>query len=81
MVPWVFRVGAEVSGVEAASLAALAGVGPIGAAAVVSAVWGGRRGVMPTRMSTSGNVLHMVVGVLFCCVPVALMVWLSLAPI
>lgn len=81
VVPWVFRGGAEVSGVEAAGLAVLAGAGPIGAAALVSAVWGGRRGVMPTRMSTSGNVLHVVVGVLFCCAPVALMVWLSLAPI
>ncbi len=60
--------------------ALVAGVGPVFAASVVGC-WSSRRVVTPVAMTYCGVVLHIVIGALFCCVPIVIMVGLSLQSI
>jgi sterol desaturase/sphingolipid hydroxylase (fatty acid hydroxylase superfamily) len=63
------------------SEALLAGVGPVLVASLVSKLWATRRGVSPRKMSLFGTAFHTVLGLLFCCFPIAYMSWLLLNPV
>jgi hypothetical protein len=70
-VPWIFRVDSSV-----ASL--IAGLGPVALASLVSRMWGSTRTIVPVAMTNTGIFIHLAFGILFCSLPITLMVWLSL---
>jgi sterol desaturase/sphingolipid hydroxylase (fatty acid hydroxylase superfamily) len=72
-VPWLLRFDSY-----SATVAILAGFGPVALASIVSRVWGTKRGVVPAKMSFLANALHVLLGMVFCSMPVASMIWLSL---
>jgi sterol desaturase/sphingolipid hydroxylase (fatty acid hydroxylase superfamily) len=80
-VPWWLRsTTSELTVVEQGAYALLAGTGPVLLAPVVSHLFGSRRGVRPVRMSSTGNLLHILLGTLFCAAPIVYALWLTLQP-
>lgn len=72
--PWILRFEAHTV------VALLAGLGPVALATFVSRLYGTKRSVMPVKMSGKGTMLHVVLGLIFCSLPISNMVWLALQP-
>ena len=60
--------------------ALITGTGPVVLASVVSKVFDTRRGISPVKMTITGTTLHLLIGFLFCCVPIMMMAYLSIQP-
>jgi sterol desaturase/sphingolipid hydroxylase (fatty acid hydroxylase superfamily) len=71
-VPWILK------GDNHIQVALLAGIGPVACASIVSRIWKARRGIIPVKMNTLGVLFHVCIGLIFCSMPVSIMVWLSL---
>jgi sterol desaturase/sphingolipid hydroxylase (fatty acid hydroxylase superfamily) len=75
--PWILRSSTSVSILEAAGSSALVGFGPVAMASIVSNWFGTRRGIVPVRMTAFGNTFHLMIGVLFCSLPITYLCWLT----
>ena len=54
----------------------VAGVGPVAVAPLVAGCFGSRRSVAPVKMTLAGNSIHVLMGFLCCCLPIAYLCWL-----
>jgi sterol desaturase/sphingolipid hydroxylase (fatty acid hydroxylase superfamily) len=64
------------TGLSSLTSSILAGLGPVAVAPLVAGCFGSRRGVAPVKMTTLGNSIHVVMGFLCCCLPIAYLCWL-----
>jgi hypothetical protein len=62
------------------TLSSLVGFGPVILAVVNSRIFRSGPSVQSTPMSMFGNLIHIVVGTLFCSLPISYMCWLALQP-
>lgn len=72
--PFLFR--SPSSPLEGLALSLVAGAGPVAFAPLVSYAYGSRRFVQPRAMTFTGTSIHVLVGVVFCVMPVVYMAWL-----
>lgn len=63
-------------GLSSFSSSVVTGLGPVAIAPLVSSCFQSRRGVAPTKMSAIGNSIHILMGFLCCCLPIAYLSWL-----
>ena len=77
--PLALRTGSA-SPVESTILALLAGTGPVAIASLFSKMGRTPRGMSRVPMTNVGTFIHLFIGFLFCCVPIAVMGWLILQP-
>lgn len=75
---WVATTGLNVSPTVALGVSGLAGFGPVVLATALSACGSGR-GVQPVKMGLLANLLHLIMGTLFCSVPITYMCWKVIA--
>jgi sterol desaturase/sphingolipid hydroxylase (fatty acid hydroxylase superfamily) len=62
------------------ALSSLVGFGPVVLALVNSRIFRSGPSVQGTPMSAFGNLIHIVIGTLFCSLPISYMCWLALQP-
>lgn len=55
-----------------------AGFGPVFLSVLISILYNSTGGIKPAKMSMFGNILHLLMGTVFCSLPVAYTCWLSL---